>query len=421
MRVATSLGWLFLDLNSYFASVEQQLNPALRGKPIAVVPVDSDASCAIAASYPAKAFGIKTGTRIYEARRMCPELIVVNAHHNRYVEFHHQILAAIDKHLPVTRVCSIDEVACALMDNERAPEKAMQIARAIKAGIQRDVGVCLTSSIGIAPNAFLAKIASDMQKPDGLTVIMPDKIYEMMTRLSLRDLPGIGHNMEQRLLRANVRDIHTLWHLAPKQARAVWGSIIGERLWWELHGYDIPVPPTQRRSLGHSHILAPSLRMPAQARQVARRLLVKAASRLRRMDKRTGALALSARVENGKRLVFEALFEPTQDSFVLLATLEQLWTLGMADLPRGARFKKVSVMLSKLCAVDAVQGDLFSHAPQKTHSTARLKLGSAIDTLNARYGKDTVSFGRWGSDAVNKYTGTKIAFTRIPDIEEFHE
>jgi DNA polymerase IV len=352
---------------------------------------------------------------------MCPELIVVSAHHNRYVEFHHQILAAIDKHLPVTRVCSIDEVACALMDNERAPEKAMQIARAIKAGIQRDVGVCLTSSIGIAPNAFLAKIASDMQKPDGLTVIMPDKIYEMMTRLSLRDLPGVGHNMEQRLLRANVTDIHTLWHLAPKQARAVWGSITGERLWWELHGYDIPVPPTQRRSLGHSHVLAPSLRAPTQSRQVARRLLVKAASRLRRMEMRAGALMLSARVEQGKRLALEAAFEPTQDSFVLLTHMEQLWEQMMHQAPRNARLHKVSVMLHKLCAQETQQGDLFAEVKQEIHSAGRLKLGSAIDKLNARYGKDTVSFGLWASSAVNKYTGTKIAFTRIPDIEEFHE
>jgi DNA polymerase IV len=421
MRVVTSLNWLFLDLNSYFASVEQQLDPALRGRPVAVVPVDSDATSAIAASYQAKAFGVKTGTRIYEARKMCPGLIVVNAQHNRYVEFHHRILAAIDKHLPVTRVCSIDEVACQLMGSEREPENAMRIARAMKAGIRRDVGECLTSSVGIAPNAFLAKIASDMQKPDGLTVIPPDRIFETIGQLSLHDLPGVGANMYQRLLRANVPDMHTLWHLQPKQARAIWGSIIGERLWWELHGHDIPVTPTKRSTLGHSHVLAPSLRPPAHARQVTRRLLTKAASRLRRMEMATGALVLSVRLEDGRRLAFEDLFVPTQDSFALLATLEKLWAQLATQLRRGDRLKKTGVVLHKLCPPDMAQGDLFATPTKKALGAERLKLAGAIDKLNGKYGKDTISFGLWNSDVVNKFTGTKIAFTRIPDMAEFHE
>jgi DNA polymerase IV len=421
MRVATSLNWLFLDLNSYFASVEQQLDPRLRGKPIVVVPVDSEATSAIAASYQAKAYGIKTGTRVYEARRMCPGLIVVNAQHNAYVEFHHKILAAIDRHLPVTRVCSIDEVACQLMDNERAPAEAMRIARAIKAGIRADVGDCLTSSVGIAPNAFLAKIASDMQKPDGLTVVPPDRIFETIGHLPLRDLPGVGANMYQRLLRANVPDMRTLWHLQPKQARAIWGSIVGERLWWELHGADIPVAPTKRSTLGHSHVLAPSLRHPAQAKQVTRRLLTKAASRLRRMEMETAALILSVRLEDRRRLAFEATLDATQDSFALLATLENLWTQLMAQLRRGDRVLKTGVVLHKLRAPDTAQGDLFA-TPQKAADTAeRLKLAGAIDRLNGKYGKDTISFGLWNSDVVNKFTGTKIAFTRIPDMAEFHE
>ncbi len=421
MRVPTTLRWLFLDLNSYFASVEQQLNPRLRGKPIAVVPVDSDATSAIAASYAAKKFGIKTGTRIYEARRMCPELIVVNAQHNRYVEFHHLILAAIDKHLPVTRICSIDEVACSLMGSEQEPDNALRIARAMKAGIRRDVGDCLTSSVGIAPNAFLAKIASDMQKPDGLTVIPPDRIFDTIGHLSLRDLPGVGANMHRRLLHANVPDMQTLWQLQPKQARAVWGSIMGERLWWELHGYDIPVPATQRRTLGHSHVLAPSLRAPEPARQVARRLLTKAASRLRRMEMETGALILSVRIEQGPRHTFEQVLPPTQDSFILLRSLEGLWQQLQPYMTARTRLLKVGVVLHRLRAPDHAQADLFTSAAQQGHSEKRLKLGSAIDRLNARYGKDTISFGQWNSSAVNQFTGTKIAFTRIPDVAEFHE
>src|SRR6201994_513746 len=175
------LRWLYVDFNSYFASVEQQLRPELRGKPIAVVPVETDATCAIAASYEAKAFGIKTGTPIWEAKKICPGIICVLAQHERYVDYHHRILEEVDKHIPVTAVCSIDEVACRLMDNEIAPERSMEIACSIKHGLAANVGEYVKCSIGIAPNRYLAKVATDLQKPDGLTFItgqdLPEKLF----------------------------------------------------------------------------------------------------------------------------------------------------------------------------------------------------------------------------------------------------
>ncbi len=421
MKVATSLRWLFLDLNSYFASVEQQLNPALRGRPIAVAPTDTDSTCAIAASYEAKAYGVKTGTKIYEARKMCPDLVVVQAQHEAYVHYHHLILKAIDRYIPVTRVCSIDEVACSLMGNEQEPDKATALAKAIKAGIQREVGECLRSSVGIAPNAFLAKVASDMQKPDGLTIIHPDTIYEQLVGLPLTDLPGIGRNMIVRLMQAGVPDMATFWALAPKQARAIWRSVGGEKMWMEPHGYDIPTVPTKRSSIGHSHMLAPSLRRADAAYQVTRRLLAKAASRLRRMEMFTSVLVLSARVEDGPRYAFEISFVSTQDSFALLASLATLWARLKHEVPRAVRFKKVAVTLLHLQPTSEHVPDLFDPPATALRQIKRPELSAALDELNARYGRDTIAFGRWQSNAVNRDTGTKIAFTRIPDEAEFHE
>src|ERR1700677_4154308 len=109
------LRWLYIDFNSYFASVEQQLRPELRGKPIAIVAVDTDSTSAIAASYEAKAFGIKTGTPIHEAKKLCPDIKIVVARHEHYVDFHHQIQEEVENHIPITMVCSIDEVASRLM------------------------------------------------------------------------------------------------------------------------------------------------------------------------------------------------------------------------------------------------------------------------------------------------------------------
>src|ERR1700761_8114987 len=182
------LRWLFLDLNSYFASVEQQLQPGLRGRPVIVAPVGSDTTVAIAASVEAKRYGIGTGTPVWEAKRLCRELIVTPARHERSVEFHDAIVAEIWKHIPVTRVCSIDEVACRLLDNENTPEAATALARRIKAGILAKVGECLTSSVGIAPNRLLAKLASDMQKPDGLIVLHAEQLPERLYDLKLRDI-----------------------------------------------------------------------------------------------------------------------------------------------------------------------------------------------------------------------------------------
>ncbi len=166
-----NLRWLYVDFNSYFASVEQQLHPELRGKPIAVVPVESDYTSAIAASYEAKAFGVKTGTRIKDAKKMCPGLICVLANHEKYVEFHQRICKEVENHIPVTAVCSIDEVACELMNNESSVEQATKIALSIKKGIAANIGEYVKCSIGIAPNRYLAKVATDIHKPDGLTFI----------------------------------------------------------------------------------------------------------------------------------------------------------------------------------------------------------------------------------------------------------
>ena len=99
------MNWLFVDLNSYFASVEQQDRPELRGKPVGVVPMMADTTCCIAASYEAKAFGVKTGTIVADARRMCPDIVLVEARHELYVDYHHRIVEAVESCLPVTAVC----------------------------------------------------------------------------------------------------------------------------------------------------------------------------------------------------------------------------------------------------------------------------------------------------------------------------
>lgn len=411
--------YLILDFNSYFASVEQQENPALRGKPVAVVPADTDTTCAIAASYEAKAFGVKTGTKIYEAKRMCPGLILVPARHDVYVEYHERWMKEVDNHLPVLREMSIDEACFKMIGDECEEKNAVAIAQRMKAGIKKSVGDCMNTSIGIAPTLLLAKIASNLQKPDGLTVLRPHELPGPLLGLKLIDLTGIGRNMEAHLINAGVGTVADLWALNPQQARGIWGSVNGERFWHELHGTEMPMLEHQRRSIGHSRVLAPEMRSIAKARLVARALLLKAATRLRRYGLAAEGFGISLRPIGGRRFAKEVKMAPTQDSFALLAELDHLWGIFEREHHPRTKILKASIFLFRLQPVDERVRDLFIERTKSGHTKGE-NLWHAVDKLGAKYGKNTVALGSQ-RDLSLQYLGAKIAFTRVPDKEEFKE
>jgi len=420
------LRWLYLDLNSYFASVEQQLDPRLRGRPVVVAPVDTDSTCAIAASYEAKAYGIKTGTRIWEAKAKCRDLVIVPGQHREYVRFHHLIVEEVGRHVPVFAVCSIDEVACRLLDNENGRDMVGALAGRIKAGIRANVGVCLTSSIGVAPNRLLAKMAADMKKPDGLTILEASDIERRLLALPLSDIPGVGRNMEARLARAGIVTMDRLLALDARAMRTAWGSILGERMHWLLRGRDLPELPTVSRSIGHSQVLEPMKRPLPAARLVTRRLLAKAATRLRDADKRCGRLGLRVKAEREMGAgggaggwTGEIKFTAVMDTPALLAALEVLWERMVAAFAAG-RLLQVGVVLSDLTAADAVQMTLFESelCYSGQDEARRLALSRAMDRMNTRFGRDSVTMGHDRAGA-GRSSGPRIAFTRIPTMEEF--
>jgi DNA polymerase-4 len=412
--------YLVIDFNAYFASVEQQERPELRGRPVAVVPMaGTDTTCAIAASYEAKAFGVKTGMRIREALRLCPDLVLVHARHDLYVEYHERLMREVANHLPIHREMSIDEAACRLIGDECKPENARAIARAMKAGILEKVGVCLRCSIGIAPTILLAKIASNLQKPDGLTLLTMDELPGPLLKLQLIDLPGIGNNMSTHLVNAGIESVADLWALTPKQARSVWKSVAGERFLYALHGVDLPDNESERRSIGHSRVLAPDMRMPPRARLVTRALLLKAAVRLRRYGHAAGGFGLSVRPLDGRRFAEETRLPPTQDSFVLLAELERLWSRFLAARGGRTRLLRTSVWLFRLVPLEARSPDLFVSRAAGGLTRSEV-LWRAVDRLGARYGRGAVALASQ-QDISLQYLGAKIAFTRVPEAAEFHE
>ena len=414
------LRYLFIDFNSYFASVEQQENPALQGRPVAVAPVMRDTTCAIAASYEAKSHGIRTGTSIAEAKKLCPGLQVVPARHELYVEYHHRLIEEIDRHIPIHKVWSIDEMACKLDRTESSPDAAADLARRIKRGIAERVGAHVRSSIGFAPSSLLAKIATDMEKPDGLVILTGDSLPGRLLDLELTDLPGIGARMKLRLSAAGIKSVAQLWELLPKQARAIWGSVNGERFWYALHGFDIPDLETRRSVIGHSRVLDPDSRPAHKARFVARTLILKAALRLRHYGLAAGGLMLAGdKWEKGCGM--HVRFPPTQDSFIFLRWLDAMWPELVAKTGRRATFRHVQIGLFDLVPAADRQHDLFLRADRRDSTVHRREgLWSVIDKVNDQYGHDALTLASQHGRNL-QYAGVKIAFSRVPDRFEFQQ
>jgi len=382
--------------------------------------VASEYTCAIAASIEAKRLGIRTGTKVRDARRLCPDLIVVDARHDLYVEYHHRILAEIEQHLHVSKILSIDEVACELLGDERRTANAMALARQVQAGIEKNIGVCMRSSVGLAPSVLLAKTASDMKKPGGLTVLGAHELPGRLLEMDLRDFSGIGRNMKTRLVAAGVNDVAALWALTPSRARAIWRSVTGERFWYGLHGVDPPdLPANPQHSIGHSHVLGHALRNSADARRVGRRLLARAAARLRRAQLRAGGLSLYIRMVDAPSRDAALRFDLSADTFHLMHLYERLWR----DLVRGEepiRPMLVGVtFFGLLPAAQAPAPDLFGWQAGSEEDAKKLKLSAAMDRLNQRYGSETVAIGP-APKGLSRYMGAKIAFNRVPEREDFH-
>ena len=414
---------LFVDFNSYFASVEQQVKPHLRGKPVGVLPVMAHGTSCIAASIEAKAFGVKTGTSVEDAKRLCPEIVFVEAKHEIYVDFHHRAVAAVERMAPVRQVLSIDEMECELTGSWRERSKAEAIAHNIKKEVLNTVGICLRCSVGIAPNTMLAKLASDMQKPDGLVVIEQAELPERLYPLKLSDVQGIGKRMLQRLQVAGIFSMAELCAAPRGVLHTVWGGVAGSEMHDMLRGQWYGPRTTTARSLGHSHVLPPELRNPSGALGVLMRLTQKAAMRLRKQGFYATAMSISVRCDQryqntpdaahgGGR---DAQFGQMQDTGYFLDVLQKLWLSGLQELQHP---KAVNVTMHGLVLVGQHTPDLFDFAQAAVETPAardRTKLDAAMDKLNKTYGKNTLYFA--ASHDARDTAPMRIAFNRIPDLE----
>jgi len=231
LQARTAARVLFVDMDSYFARCEQQVNYWLRGRPVGVCVYTGQFGCVISLSKEAKAMGLKAGMRLNEAIKVCPELIPVESNSARYREFHKKIILVLKEYCQDVVPKSIDEAIINLTNYEHLYPDPTVLAEKIRRDIFNKVGDWLSCSIGIAPNAFLAKLASDLgKKTGGLLLITPENIDQILEPLKLKDLPGIGTNMAYRLERGGIMNPLQMRYAPPERLKALFKSIEG--MYW---------------------------------------------------------------------------------------------------------------------------------------------------------------------------------------------
>ena len=281
---------MHIDMNSYFASVEQQDNPAWRGKPVGVC--EHLGGIIIAASVEAKRWGIKTGTPVWEARRLYPKIFLTPTHPDRYRFYTQRFLKVFADYANDIEKYSIDEAfldvtkICNTVKNgvRQDPfEEAEAVAREIKQRMVTEVGDWLRCSVGVGTNKLIAKIASDMQKPDGLTVVRPQDKEKLYEQLQLTDIPGIGTRMERRLNQLGIKTLKNLRDYPQSKLVEQFG-IPGLHLHsmgqlkgsWKEGFTDEPM-----KSIGHMYTVAKEYRKPGVLEPVLYKLCEMVGSRLR--------------------------------------------------------------------------------------------------------------------------------------------
>ncbi|MRR58048.1 MAG: DNA polymerase IV [Deltaproteobacteria bacterium] len=385
---------LHVDMNAFFASVEQAVNPALRGKPIAVVG-SAKRTVITTSSYEARACGVKTGMAIWEAKRCCPELILVVGNNRRYTHTSAGIVGMMLDYTPLVEVFSIDEAFMDLTGSLKLFGSAENIAYQLKSRIRHRFGI--TCSIGIAPNKLLAKLASEMKKPDGLTVIRPEAVAGILETVPIKELCGIGRQTERRLRLLGITTCGELGRFPVELLTRQFG-IVGHSLHRMGKGLDdSPVVPAEEtepvKSVGHSMTLERDIDQRADILKYLLQLSEMVGRRARRYGVSGKTVSLYVRYAD-----FYSSFgkQKTLPDYVSLS--DDIYQAAVGILDSVTLEQPVRLLGVKLSGLRsrAEQLSLFTDQTGKTAATR------AMDQVNDRYGEFSVTFGSIRADDEQK-------------------
>ncbi|MGA2910674.1 MAG: hypothetical protein ABSE04_02620 [Candidatus Microgenomates bacterium] len=400
---------MHIDLNSCFASIEQQANPFLRGKPVAVAAFTSPGGCILAASVEAKRLGIKTGLRVRDGRAIYPKLIVLPPDPWKYRNVHLSLRRLISDYTSDFVPKSIDEFVLNMKDYPKLIKGNMKnIGMEIKTRIKAEIGEWLTVNVGIAPNRYLAKVAAGLHKPDGLDEINKNNFLDIYSHLKLTDLTGIRERNAARLNGMGIYSVLDFFEAPVWRLRAAFHSING--LYWHvrLGGYEVDDVEFGRRSYGNSVALGKNIATTAGLSPVLARLTEKMCSRLRAAGYRASGIHLMLAYKNGSwwhkgRLLTQPYFD-SRDFYKAAFRL-------LIEANPNSPVLNIAVSCFGLSRDTSLQLGLFEDVDRKR------SLVQSVDLVNERWGGFTVTSARSFGGA--KMVMDRIAFGGIKELEEF--
>ncbi len=385
---------MHIDLNSCFASVEQQANPLLRYKPVAVVHTDAPYGCILAPSVEAKLWGVKTGMTLSEGRERCPILLSRQADPPKYREVHRRFATLLSDYEPYPLAKSIDEFVLTLPTNS----DQAGVVREIKSRIKREIGDYLRVSVGISTNQNLAKLASGLHKPDGFDVIDRTNFLDVYNKIELMDFCGINTRNEARLHKVGIFTPLQFYQASRQTLRSAFQSVLGDYWHARLRGYEVDDVEFQTRSYGQSYVL-PHPMSRDEWYPIMAKLVSKAGRRLRRDGYSASATHISLRYsDHTSYKLGHKLKTSLQSDHDLIAAVNSL-------TPKSdKKVKKVAITLFGIGRDDNQESLFIDKVKEK-------RLVTALDGLNTRYGDYTISYASLMGSA--GHVRDAIAFGKI--------
>jgi DNA polymerase-4 len=370
---------LHVDMDAFFASVEQRDDPALRGRPV-IVGGTGGRGVVAAASYEVRRYGVHSAMPVREALRRCPEAVCIPPRIGHYAAVSKQVFAVFHEFTPLVQGLSLDEAFLDVSAGTRSFGDGEQVAREIKRLIRERTS--LTASVGVAPNKLVAKIASDLRKPDGLVVVRAEEISAVLDPLPIRKLSGLGAKTAPKVEALGIHTLAELRRASPARLRPIFGRY-AERVLQRAAGIDTrPVVPDQdEKQVSAEETFDADIADHARLRAEIVRLADKVGARLR--SRELTAACVTVKIRRGDFTTYTRqrhIEPPTQQTRVITSVATGLLDAWLASQP-GAALRLLGVGVSQMAP--ATQLELFT-APQAARNR---ELDAAVDRIRERFGK----------------------------------
>jgi DNA polymerase-4 len=368
---------MYVDINSCFASIEQLSNPLLQGKAVVVAAYNSERGVILAASKEAKKLGIGTGTRVGEAKKISPKIVVLEPDTQKYRFIHYQLKKILKKYSPVVVAKSIDEFA---IDFKGVEGNLIKIAKNIKADIASKIGSWLTVSIGIGPNRFLAKTASNMQKPDGLVEINENNFKEIYQQLDLVKLNGINWRTALRLRLNGIENTWDFYSVSRQKLKSIFCSVLADYWYLRLRGFEVDgKKEAAKKSYSNIYSLKKRAKTRAELEPILYQLCLKSGNKLRRKQRMATGVALWLGLNNGS-------WNKTGRIKIGMVNGWEIYREAVKLLPKEIKgeVKRVAVSIFDLKPALGLQDDLFGKRSGYVNMT------QAADKINDKFGGGTI-------------------------------